>query len=409
MLTLRGGRPIPAGYPLHPEDLATAGDCIADVPAEKLQALVDFYGDADPPGEEPPARLLGFAAAAAGVDYLDFSTAPHGGQLKLLPEHDQQLAIQPVGMVDHTIVGSGLGAFYYFRDSTGTESHFIVLKTGMIWQLMSLRRSADAQVRGNYWTADGRGHGFLSVETEDNGDPANDPWTAEQLAALRWLHETLARIFGWRRQRTPAPYGPDAAGLGRHGMWLNTRWMAADGTTPWTTAAWKPCPAAARIRQWDETLLPAYLAGSTNPSEDDVSADEVWGYGIRNPETGMVMPASERLLDVQRRALAGQQAAEQALAKVTALGPTITRVAHIEAMLATGDVPGAVAKIKEMVTDQADDAERILGRLDVLPLNLTTEQTAQLAAALDLDEERVAAAVRREFAGALAGQPAPTA
>lgn len=48
---LRGGRPIPDDYPLDPEDLH--GDVEA-VPAEKLQALVDYYGDDDPPGEPVP-------------------------------------------------------------------------------------------------------------------------------------------------------------------------------------------------------------------------------------------------------------------------------------------------------------------------------------------------------------------
>lgn len=52
--TLRGGRPIPDDYPLDPEDLTVDGDCIADVPAEKLQALADYYGDDDPPGEPVP-------------------------------------------------------------------------------------------------------------------------------------------------------------------------------------------------------------------------------------------------------------------------------------------------------------------------------------------------------------------
>lgn len=53
--TLRGGRPIPDDYPLSDEqiDQAQDADCIADVPAEHLQALADYYGD-DLEGEPVP-------------------------------------------------------------------------------------------------------------------------------------------------------------------------------------------------------------------------------------------------------------------------------------------------------------------------------------------------------------------
>jgi hypothetical protein len=371
---------LPPGYPLTAEQLQFQGDCIADVPADWLEQLVDFYGDDDPEGEPLPLAAEGesmpMPRGVLGVDYLDFSTAPHGGVLKLLPEHDQQSPIVPVGIVHHTIVGSGRGAFYYFRDSTGTESHFIVLKNGTIWQLMSLRRSADAQVRGNYWTVNGVGHGFLSVETEDNGDPANDPWTAEQLASLRWLDDTLARIFGWKRQVTPAPYGVSAGGLGRHGMWLNTTWMYADRTTPWTSAANKPCPASARIRQHDSILVPAYLAG-TPIEEDDFD-----------------MRTDEEILDLVKRGVT---------AAITAEGsPGRTILRQMASLGARDALSLPVSEIAAAVRAQADDETRILGRLDALNLTLAPAQVTELAAALDLDEQRVADAVRRDLADALA-------
>jgi len=207
------------------------------------------------------------------AELLDFTGSPHGGVYKLLPEWQSQPQIHPVGLVKHTIVGSAAGAFYYFRDTTGTESTFILPKTGVIWQIMSITRQSDAQVAGNYWKVGGVGYGFLSVETEDNGDPEHDPWTVEQVESIMWLDDKLARVFGWPRQQTPAPYGDPAAGSGYHSMWLRTQYMTPDGLQPWTLAAWKGCPAMPRIGQYRNELLPAYL--NQAPPEDTLSAAEV--------------------------------------------------------------------------------------------------------------------------------------
>ena len=57
---------------------------------------------------------------------ISFRGSPHGGAHKLLPEWNRQPPITPTTIIDHSIVGSALGAWYFFRDRTGIESHFIV-------------------------------------------------------------------------------------------------------------------------------------------------------------------------------------------------------------------------------------------------------------------------------------------
>jgi len=338
--TLRGGRPIPADYPLTPEDLQHGGDCIADVPAEKLQALVDYYGDDDPPGEPLPARAA--PAGASVPELLDFTGSPHGGTHKLLPEWQSQPLITPVGLVKHTIVGSAGGAFYYFRDSTGTESTIILPKIGVIWQIMSIIRQSDAQVAGNYWKTSGVPYGFLSVETEDNGDPEHDPWTAEQIASIKWLDDKLARVFGWPRQQTPAPYGDPAAGSGYHSMWLRTQYMTPDGLQPWTLAAWKGCPATPRIGQYRNELLPAYL----NQAPPEVL------MALTDAEQERVLRAADQILGAVgsgQRDFAGT------------IEATLGGVQGVYNL--TNAVRGLVAAVKASTDLQGDDEAHLLAHL----------------------------------------------
>jgi hypothetical protein len=202
---------------------------------------------------------------------VDFSGSPHGGKTKLLPEAYKQTQITPVGIVDHSIVGSGLGAYYYFRDLTGSESTFINNLDGELWQLMPCDRRADAQVDGNLFTLDGLLCGLLSIEHADNGDPDNFAFTRAQLDSDIWLHDKLARRFNWPRRRCSAPTGDGARGLGFHSMWLDTRYMRPDRTQPWTTAAGKTCPGRpVRVRQWETILLPAFINGT--PTQEDPMA-----------------------------------------------------------------------------------------------------------------------------------------
>ena len=78
---------------------------------------------------------------------------------------------------------------------------------------------------------------------------------------------------------------------------------------------------------------------------------------------------------------------------VDKLNRTGARLADVQTALLAG------------VQGEADRDARLYGRLDALDLDLSPEDTAQLAAALDLDEERVAAALQRRLAAALADEP----
>jgi hypothetical protein len=175
--------------------------------------------------------------------YLSFTGSPHGGKQKLLPEHDSQPKITPTTIIDHSIVGSALGAWLYFRDKSSLESHFIVDLNGEIWQCMNTDREADANLEANAYA--------ISIETADNGDPNNYPWTSHQLESLAWLHNKLRAVHSTisRREATSCESG----GLGYH--------VKMGAPSCWTPIA-KTCPGIpVRVAQWKNVLLPNFLTG----------------------------------------------------------------------------------------------------------------------------------------------------
>jgi hypothetical protein len=194
------------------------------------------------------------------VALLDFTGSPHGGSHKLLPEWRAQSKITPLLILDHTIVGTALGAWWYFHDSTGIESHFIVRgrqsgsANGHIWQLMDTGREADAN-----WDANDKA---ISIETEDNGADPIEPWSPAQLASLVWLHNKLATLHPTIRRAEAVDC--DGPGLGYHAK--------LGAPSCWTPARGKTCPASARISQWRSVLLPAFLHPKTE--EDDMTPEQ---------------------------------------------------------------------------------------------------------------------------------------
>jgi hypothetical protein len=194
------------------------------------------------------------------VALISFRGSPHGGSQKLLPEWRSQGRITPTTIIDHSIVGSAIGAWLLFRDSSGLESHFIVrgrrsgAQDGHIWQLMDTGRRADANRNANAYA--------ISIETEDDGNPDTQPWTSAQLQSLSWLHNKLRSVHPTIPRRRSRSCG-DPAGLGYHTL--------HGAPSCWTPYA-KTCPGAVRKRQWRDVLLPAYLAGQN--LEDDMPNTE---------------------------------------------------------------------------------------------------------------------------------------
>jgi hypothetical protein len=186
---------------------------------------------------------------------ISFAGSPHGGDQKLLPEWKSQPVITPRTIIDHSIVGSALGAWLMFRDRSNLESHFIIAKSGFIWQLMDTGRQADANLNANDYA--------LSIETEDNGDPDRDPWTRAQLNSLIWLHRKLRAVHSTIPNRKSRSCG-DPGGHGFHTL--------HGAPSCWTPVA-KSCPGGIRKRQWSDTLLPAYL--SNTPLEDEMTDDQM--------------------------------------------------------------------------------------------------------------------------------------
>jgi len=194
-----------------------------------------------------------------------------------LPENATSSHITPRIAVFHTMVGTLRGTENYFRTGTGIESHFGVgcpkcdggALDGVVWQWMDTNRRADANLDAN---------GFaISVETCDHysgGVYTNPPLSPKQIQAWIRLGLWAADVHDIPRRRCNAWNG---SGFGYHSMW--------GAPSPWTPAAGKTCPNPTRIRQFNETVLPAIVAGRA-PEEEDMpySEDELKTLVVRGLE-----------------------------------------------------------------------------------------------------------------------------
>jgi hypothetical protein len=193
-------------------------------------------------------------AAAAARILVDFESSPHGGHWRPLPDSGREPAIAMRTVIHHSIVGSAEGAFQYFAGATAIESTFIVKKSGYFWQCISLGEQADANFRANAFAG--------SIETEDNGHPDTDPWTAAHIDTLVWLSREMRRLrprIALRKCRTW-----DDAGLGYHTLF----------PSQWTNVPGKTCPGAIRKRQWASRVLPRYLSGAIEEGDDDMTSEQ---------------------------------------------------------------------------------------------------------------------------------------
>jgi N-acetylmuramoyl-L-alanine amidase len=198
------------------------------------------------------------------VALISFTGSPHGGSRKLLPEWRSQGRITPIAIIDHSIVGSAMGAWLLFRDSSGLESHFIVrgrrsgVEDGHIWQLMDTGRRADANRNANGYA--------ISIETEDDGDPDTQPWTRAQLQSRLPLPPRRPFLLDPGRQDLPRGRAEGAV-AGRAAAGLPGR-PESGGPHAQTEAE---LVAAARKALTTTTTLPASSSPAASPASSRTS------------------------------------------------------------------------------------------------------------------------------------------
>lgn len=171
-----------------------------------------------------------------------------------LPESGSQPLITATQAILHSAVDApGPTSLYpYFaRADVTLESHFFIKLDGTIEQYIDTSHSADA----NRWANERA----VSIETEDEGNPDQRPWTPAQI-------RSIGRLLDWLCDTHPIPRRActawDAPGIGYHSMW--------GAPSPWTPAKGKTCPGAARIRQFPSIIQAVRLAAvPTVPKKKD--------------------------------------------------------------------------------------------------------------------------------------------
>lgn len=149
-----------------------------------------------------------------------------------LPENRTQPRIRDATQIIlHSAVDApGRSSLFGFfrRADVKVESHFFVTLDGRVEQYMDTTVVADANYKANPRA--------ISIETEDDGNPNERPWSSAQLATLRALMVWLCRT-----EKIPARACSawDKPGIGYHSQFGGI----------WTPYRGKTCPGRARIPQ----------------------------------------------------------------------------------------------------------------------------------------------------------------
>jgi hypothetical protein len=145
-----------------------------------------------------------------------------------LPENETAPKITATQVILHSAVGSNSLYNYFGRSNVVVESHFWVSLDGRVEQYMDTARQADANYKANCRA--------ISIESADNGDPDDFPWTDAQL-------EAISRIVAWAHVTHGIPIQPcaewDSPGVDYHSKYPGI----------WTPVKGKTCPGTDRIEQ----------------------------------------------------------------------------------------------------------------------------------------------------------------
>jgi len=143
-----------------------------------------------------------------------------------IPENRTAPRINANKVILHSAVGPGSLYGYFSRDDVKVESHFWVGLDGSIEQYLDTNVRADAN-----WDANSSA---ISIETADNGNPDEFPWTNDQVSSL-------AEIINWASETHNIPIrlcpSADSSGIGYHRQFAN-----------WNKSA-HSCPGDARVKQ----------------------------------------------------------------------------------------------------------------------------------------------------------------
>lgn len=169
-----------------------------------------------------------------------------GARWRPLPENAYQSAIDPSLVILHSAVDAHgpTSLFGFFsRSDVRVESHFFIRLDGRIEQYLDTNVRADCNRRANKRPD---GTGAISIETEDDGDPNNRPWTQAQI-------DSIIAIILWAHEEHGIPLrvceNPWDDGIGFHSQW--------GSPSDWTPAAGKTCPGYVRIDQFWDVIVPA--------------------------------------------------------------------------------------------------------------------------------------------------------
>jgi hypothetical protein len=174
-----------------------------------------------------------------------------------LRENQSQPTIVPRIGILHS--QAGVGSLHgFFQRSSNLESTFWIGTDGTVEQYGDFNRRMDANYLANPFA--------FSVETENHIEYAraarwdDDPWSAEQVAAITRLLAWSSAEWGIKRQLATSWNGE---GYG---------WHIQFGTPGYWTPVAKACPGRRRIQQFQQIVVPA-LSGAYNDGMPYSDAD----------------------------------------------------------------------------------------------------------------------------------------